>query len=138
MIKQILLVDDDAKLLEALLRHFYPHRQEWQVATASNGVEALRLASEQPFDLLITDILMPEKDGIETIVDFRREHPSVKIVVMSGGGRLVGKEPLRHARLFGAHATLEKPFDFHVLRDTVRTLLEPEPDTTPCPEGGAS
>ena len=108
------------------------------MATAGNGDEALRLAREQPFDVLITDILMPEKDGIETIMAFRQEHPSVKIIAMSGGGRRMGKDPLRLARLLGAHAILEKPFAFHVLRDTVRTLLEPEPDTTPCPEGGDS
>ncbi len=136
--KRILLVDDDAELLDALLRQFHPHRQEWQVATAGDGAEALRLAHEQPFDLLITDILMPEKDGIETVRAFRREHPSVKIVAISGGGRHLGIEPLYWARELGANATLEKPFDFHVLRDTVRTLLEPEPDTTPCPEGSAS
>ncbi len=136
--KQVLLVDDDAQLLEALLRRFHPYRQEWQLATAGNGAEALRVARERPLDLRITDILMPENDGIETVIAFRREHPSVKIVAMSGGGRQVGQEPLRWTRLLGAHATLEKPFDFQVLRDTVRTLLEPEADTTPCPKGGAS
>ena len=128
--KQILLVDDDADVLEALLMYFRSHCQKWQVVAASNGAEALRLAREQPFDLLITDISMPVMDGIETVIAFRREHPSVKIVAMSGGGRHVGKEPLRWVRGLGANATLEKPFDFHVLRDTIRTLLEPEPETS--------
>ena len=79
---------------------------------------------------------MPDKDGIETVVAFRRKHRSVKIVVMSGGGRQVGKEPLSYARLLGTQATLEKPFDFHVLRDPVRALLEPEPDTILFPKEG--
>jgi CheY-like chemotaxis protein len=137
--KQILLVDDDAELLEGLLRHFRPHRQEWQVATAGNGNEALRLARERSFDLLVTDMLMPEKDGIETVVAFRREYPSTKIIAMSGGGRQVGKEPLEYVRLLGAHATLEKPFDFNFLRDMVRSLLEPEPNTqNPSSGGGVS
>ena len=122
--KHILLVDDDANLLEALLRKAHPHRQEWQMLTAENGDEALRLARQRSFDLLITDILMPDKDGIETIRAFQRQHPAVKIIAMSGGGRAVGKEPLKLARLIGAHATLEKPFAFDVLRDTIRTLLE--------------
>ncbi len=81
--KQILLVDDDVHVLESLLLLFHQHRQEWQVVTASNGDDALRLAREQPFDLIITDILMPEKDGIEMVIAFRREHPSVKIVAIT-------------------------------------------------------
>ncbi len=128
--KQILLVDDDADLLEALTRQFHPYRHEWRVATAVNGVEALRLAREQSLDLLITDILMPRMDGIEVVLAFRRDYPRVKIVVMSGGGRHVGKEPLKYARMFGAHAAIEKPFDFLVMRDTIRSLLEPEPNIT--------
>ncbi len=128
--KQILLVDDDATLLEALLRQFHPHRDTWQVATASNGVEALRLARAQRFDVLVTDILMPEKDGTETIIAFRRDHPSVKIIAMSGGGRIIGTEPLGVVSLLGAHATLVKPFDFQMLWDTIQAVLEPEPDAT--------
>jgi hypothetical protein len=50
----------------------------------------------------------------------------------------VGKEPLEYVRILGAHATLEKPFDFHVLRDMVRSLLAPEPNTNPSPGGDAS
>ena len=136
--KQILLVDDDAKLLQALLRHSHPHRREWQVATASNGGEALRMARDKPFDLIVTGILMPEMDGVETAVAFRSKRPSVKVVAMPGGGRQVGKEPIRCARLPGTRATLETPFDFQVLRDTVRTLLEQEPDATHSPERGES
>ena len=129
MTRHILLVDDEPNFLKALVRQFYPHRQEWHVATAGSGAEALRWLGEQPVDLLVTDILMPDKDGIETIMEIRREHPSVKIVAMSGGGRQVGKEPLSYARLLGAHATLEKPFAFSDLRDTIRTLLEAGADT---------
>ena len=73
--KRVLLVDDEAKVLEALLRHFRPYRREWHVSTASNGAEALRLARERPFDLIITGLLMPEMEGIETVGALRSEHP---------------------------------------------------------------
>ena len=72
---------------------------------------------------LITDIFMPEADGFELIAAFRREFSETKIVVVSGGGtRLRGVDYLRSARLIGAHATLQKPFEIKALLDLLRTL----------------
>ena len=74
-------------------------------------------------DVLITDLLMPEKDGIETIAHFRAEFPGVKIIAMSGGGIHVrGERYLDTAAEIGADAVLKKPFDIGLLLDTLRRL----------------
>jgi CheY-like chemotaxis protein len=91
-------------------------------------MEALRLTATFPFDLMITDMLMPEMDGVETIMAIRREYPEVKIIAMSGGGRHVGIETLECARALGAHATLEKPFEFSTLLAHVQGLLAATPE----------
>lgn len=124
MKKRILMVDDDHRLLDAMARQFRAQRERWDFITAADGVEALKLAEENPFDLIITDLMMPVTDGIEVIMGVRRDHPSSKIVAMSGGGQKLGKEPLEWARLLGAHACLEKPFSFEELEKTVESLLD--------------
>jgi DNA-binding response OmpR family regulator len=128
--KQILLVDDDVQLLEGLQRQFRPHREHWNVEVASSGEQALRMARERPIDLIITDLLMPGTDGIEIVITCRREHPEMKLIAMSGGGRRVRSEPLHCARLLGADTILEKPFEFQDLRDAVWALLESHPETS--------
>lgn len=120
---RILMVDDDHRLLDAMTRQFRAHRDRWDFVTTADGMEALKLANEEPFDLIITDLMMPVTDGIEIIMALRKEHPNVKILAMSGGGQKLGKEPLEWARLLGAHACLEKPFGFEDLKQTVETLL---------------
>lgn len=121
---RILMVDDDHRLLDAMARQFRAHRDRWEFVTAQEGSEALRLAGEQHFDLIITDLMMPITDGIEVIVALRRDHPTSKILAMSGGGQKLGKEPLEWAKLLGAHACLEKPFGFDDLKQTVESLLD--------------
>ncbi|MGC1955137.1 MAG: response regulator [Gammaproteobacteria bacterium] len=128
---QILLVDDEPNFLDAMERHFRPYRQEWTLITAGNGKEALALIQKHPFDLVITDILMPEKEGLEMIRELRRTHPKIRIIAISGGGRLVGTDMLQCARWLGAHQTLEKPFHPHILVNTVRALLTTPPNETP-------
>lgn len=124
--KSILLVDDQPEVLQGLLRHFREHADEWSVTTASDGHEALGLAQSNTFDVVVTDVLMPGTDGIETLRAFKQGGADTKVIVMSGGGRLVGLEPLEVARLMGADATLQKPFEFAALRDTIRDLLSAE------------
>lgn len=122
--KRILMVDDDPRLLDALARQFRANRERWELTTATDGTEALKLAEKESFDLIITDLVMPVTDGIEIIMAIRRDHPSMVIVAMSGGGQKLGKEPLEWARLLGADACLEKPFSFEDLERTVESLLE--------------
>jgi len=122
-VTRILLVDDDPSLVASLGRRSRREQPDWQLVTASDGAEALRLEAHQPFDVLVTDVLMPGTDGLATIAAFRRAQPGAKILAMSGGGRHLGAEVLDYARRLGAHATLVKPFEFTDLARCVRALL---------------
>jgi DNA-binding response OmpR family regulator len=118
----ILVVDDNDKLLEVcneILRHV-----GHEVTTAANGKEALRLVQTNPFDLVITDLVMPEKEGIETIRELRRQFSTIKIIAMSGGGRVDPEDYLVIARQLGASQTLIKPFSARALMEAVSTVLQ--------------
>lgn len=117
----ILLVDDNTELL-AIQRQVLIDAGH-TVVTAKNGVHALREASEQAFDLVITDIIMPEKEGIEIIFTLRRAKPGLRIIAMSGGGVVGAESYLDIAKAFGAALTLEKPFNNQALLAAVGTVL---------------
>jgi DNA-binding response OmpR family regulator len=123
-VKRILLIDDDPNLLASLLRSFRAQRLERELETAENGEQAMRLAREEPFDVVVTDILMPEKEGLETIQELRQACPSTRIVAMSGGSRRVGIDVLQIARILGAEHVLPKPFLPEQLFAIMRLLLE--------------
>ena len=116
----IILVDDDADqrlaLKMALELAGYPVRE------AAQGAEALRLQRERSASFLITDIFMPEADGLETIEAFRREFPRTRIIAVSGGGQRAKRDYLEAATLMGVDAALHKPFEIEQLLDTLRTL----------------
>jgi len=103
----VLLVEDEALIVAVLSSAIT--RQGHTCVTASNGKEGLKRFSEDSFDLVITDIVMPEKEGLEIIVTMRRTMPDVKIIAMSGGGRTGTAEYLHAAETLGAMATLKKP-----------------------------
>jgi CheY-like chemotaxis protein len=94
------------------------------VHEAVDGKEAIENCRSHPADLLITDILMPGQEGIETIVQFRRNYPEVKIIAMSGGGRNNGQSYLELAKKLGALRTLAKPFSIKDFLATVQGVLE--------------
>jgi DNA-binding response OmpR family regulator len=99
-------------------------REGYAVDVAADGEEGLRLQSDRPADVVITDIFMPNRDGLETVGQLRAQHPRVKVLVISGGGDVVrGTTYLSTAREIGAHAVLRKPFDLPALLDTVRGLF---------------
>jgi CheY-like chemotaxis protein len=103
----ILIADDNEELLHmqgAVLRE-----AGHQVTTAVTGAEALRYAKRTSFDLLITDIIMPEMDGYETIVEIRRRHPRTKIIAISGGGLIRAQQYLPVAKKLGACNAYSKP-----------------------------
>jgi YesN/AraC family two-component response regulator len=124
--RTILLIDDDPQLLRVLQRIMRPHASEWSLVTASDGHEATRLVREQPFDLILTDIHMPGKDGLEMIAEARHAQPRVKIMAMSGGGCFDGADFLQVARILGAHEVIEKPFSTERLIAAIQRLLPPE------------
>lgn len=119
---RILLIDDDEQVLDMLYESLT--REGYDVLRASNGEKGLRLYRQKPVDLIITDIIMPEKEGIETIIELRRDFPDVKIIAMSGGGRIGTKDYLHLAKIFGVQRTFTKPVAREQLLDAIKELLK--------------
>ena len=118
----ILVIDDDASVREVVSEML---RLEGHTVTiAENGREAIPLLAANTFDLVITDLIMPEKEGIETISEIRRTNNKIPIVAISGGGRLGPGDYLETARYIGADATLAKPFARQELLATIGALLD--------------
>src|SRR5262249_42890058 len=100
----------------------------YKVSVAADGEQGIALQRTQPASLLITDIFMPNMEGIETIRAFRKEFPQVPIVAMSGGGRLNRTGILFTAQELGAEVILRKPFGMSdLLRSVAVVLNRPEP-----------
>ena len=95
------------------------------VRVAADGDMGISLYRAEPADLVITDLIMPEKEGIETIQELREDFPEVRILAVSGGGMVDPNGPLSDAELFGADASLAKPFSVDELREAVAGLLSP-------------
>jgi DNA-binding NtrC family response regulator len=92
----------------------------------AQGLTLMRSPQGKSVQLVITDILMPEKEGLETIRDLKSEFPDIRIIAMSGGGKVLkSTSHFFTADELGAHAVLRKPFDTQTLLDTVRTALPP-------------
>ncbi|HXP75916.1 MAG TPA: response regulator [Stellaceae bacterium] len=108
MRERILLIDDDIAVLRTL--EIVLSDRGYDILTAKDGVEGLRVFRSARPDLVITDLIMPEKEGIETIVEMRRERPEAKIIAISGGGRTHNIGFLDIAATLGASAVLAKPF----------------------------
>jgi DNA-binding NtrC family response regulator len=120
-LKKILLVDDEEairKMVRAILGN-----DNYEFAEASNGLEAQDVLEKQPFDLVISDVIMPDCDGIELVMAIRRKLPDIKVIVMSGGGRVRAGHYLDLAGKLGATRVFEKPFDTVALRTAVQELL---------------
>jgi CheY-like chemotaxis protein len=120
---RILVIDDDAGV-RAYLQHGL-ELGDHEVVVAQNGHEGIQRHRESPVDLVITDLFMPEKDGLETVVELRRESPSIPIIAISGG-HLTSGSVLQAARLLGAAHVLEKPFDAEKLLSMIDEALRPK------------
>jgi len=105
----ILIVDDEPGIRELL--GIMLESSGHTVATAEDGIQAPKVMATRAIDVVITDLLMPERDGLEFITEVRKKYPSVKIIAMSGGGHIARDSYLRIAKTFGAHFLLEKPFN---------------------------
>jgi len=117
-----ILVIDDEKGVCSTLRDMLEDAG-YEVITAADGQEGLTLFETHGADLVITDILMPHKEGIETIVELRRRVPQVKIIAMSGGGRTRNLDFLLISEKLGADATLPKPFTLDGVLKIVQEVL---------------
>jgi DNA-binding response OmpR family regulator len=119
----LLLIDDDNDLRHVLARGL--RRDGHEVLEAPDGKVALRMLGETPIDLVITDIIMPEMEGIELITRLRKQHPGLPVIAMSAGGRLNPATHLQIAQSFGVRKTLSKPFELSALLAAVNELLPP-------------
>ncbi len=120
--KTILLVDDDDLLAEMLLKSL--RHYGYAVIRARNGTEALELYQPQKVDLVLTDLIMPDMEGVELIVALRKLNPGVKAIAMSGGGRNQPEAYLKIAKHVGAVKTLAKPFDLDELQVALKECLD--------------
>ena len=119
--KKILVIDDDAMVRLTLSRLLY--RAGYDVVTAADGERGLTmLRAEQP-SVVITDMMMPERDGVETIIKIKQEWPQIKIVAISGGARHGNRDILLTARNMGADDAIAKPFDADELLRSVLDML---------------
>jgi len=119
--KRVLVVDDDPEMREAMARIL--GGAGYAVELAADGDQAIEVQRARPAEVLITDVFMPSRDGLETIQYFRVEYPDVGIIAMTGGsptGRV--DEYLKVAKVAGANATLRKPFAAQALLDSVSSL----------------
>jgi DNA-binding NtrC family response regulator len=119
--KRILIVDDDPGIRRAL--QVLLTKSGYQVTQASDGFEAIRLWREHGGDLVITDLHMPEKNGIETILELLTHSPGMRIIAMSGGGQTKRLDLLGNATMLGAVFTLEKPFTLPEILSLVKRAL---------------
>ncbi len=119
--KRILVIDDDVQVRQMLRQML--EREGYEVVDAPDGEEGIRLYRDEPADLIITDIIMPEKEGIGTIFALRRDFPGVKIIAISGGGRFVHKDDCLDLCRANGIPSLSKPFDRKELLEVIQKLL---------------
>jgi DNA-binding response OmpR family regulator len=133
---RILVIDDEAAVRHAITRIL--KSEGFEVMAAPDGLRGMSHFRIWHPELVITDLIMPEQEGIQTIKQMRDADAAVKILAISGGGRLVDIDFLQVARRLGADAILAKPFDARELLSIVRHLLRPPGKTASAPLGGAS
>lgn len=117
----ILIVDDDKSIRDLLSEVLL--REGHEVKTAEEGNAALACLAESSFDMVISDIIMPGKEGIETIREIRELHPEIQIIAMSTGGSLGNAQILEYARMIGAHEAIRKPVELPEFITTVQRML---------------
>ena len=122
MAHRILIVDDDADVRRTL--HALLSRAGYDVMEAADGNEAIRLWRTHGGDLVITDLHMPQKDGIQTIIELLSHTPKARIIAMSGGGQTRRLDLLGNATMLGAVLTIEKPFTMSEMIETVDQALK--------------
>ena len=128
---RILIIDDEPQIRSML--KLMLERGGYEVVEAPDGVEGIKIYRQNPADLIITDLIMPNKDGIGMIIDLKKEFPDVKIIAMSGGGLNKPDGYLKGAKKLGAACTLTKPIDREEMLAAVRDTLNdsPSPEEQP-------
>ena len=121
--KRILVVDDEEQIRTMLT--YMLELEGYTVFSAKNGEEGLDLVGRLAFDLVITDMIMPVKDGLKFIMELVKDYPNLKILAISGGGAIKAERYLTMAGYLGDIATLEKPYKQDVLLELVRKQIAP-------------
>ena len=119
--RRIMVVDDDAGIRRSL--HVLLSRAGHEVLQAADGLEAVQLWRKGGADLVITDLHMPNKDGIQTILELLTHTPGIPIIAMSGGGQTKRLDLLGNLTLLGSVLTIEKPFTLSEMMSVVRQAL---------------
>ena len=119
--RRILIIDDEPYILLMLKKML--ERAGYEVDLASNGREGMAVFEQNSADLVITDIIMPDKEGLELILEMKKKRPELKIIAMSGGGRISPESYLECARHFGAEKVFQKPFRQKEIVSAVKELL---------------
>jgi DNA-binding response OmpR family regulator len=119
---RILIIDDDALVRDTVVRIL--GRKGYQTLVAPDGLRGLSVVRAERPDLVITDIIMPDQEGLATIREIRKEQPDTPILAISGGGRLGNIDYLKIARLLGADEILPKPFSPTELLELVRRCIK--------------
>jgi CheY-like chemotaxis protein len=120
--KRILVIDDEPTALELLRRILV--LAGYDVVLAANGQEGVELFRQDPCDLVITDMVMPVKDGLQTILDLRADFPQLPVVAISGGGTISKERYLAVAGYLNQVVTIPKPFSIDAITSSVKKLLE--------------
>ena len=120
--KQVLLMEDEEGVRTMFCAML--EKAGYEVISASNGKEGLELYHSDPTPLVITDIVMPEKEGTETIMELRRDYPNVKIIAVSGGGQVGPQTYLDAVGKLGADRMFAKPVERDTLLEAVRALMD--------------
>ena len=116
-------VVDDEDQIRQLIRETL-EQAGYEVEEASNGKQGLERYRAKPADLVIMDILMPDQDGLESIMTLRREFPASRVIAITGGSDMIGiLNFLDVAKMLGARRTLQKPFDMQTLLDAAQSEL---------------
>jgi DNA-binding response OmpR family regulator len=132
----ILVVEDDEDIRPLITAMLV--KAGHAVRQAGNGLEGAKLYRESPADLVLTDVVMPEQEGLAMIIELRRINPAVRIIAMSGGFAYDPKLYLHMASRFGADRVLRKPFQFTELIEAVNGLLAAPKGSDPGPTGGSA
>jgi CheY-like chemotaxis protein len=119
--KQILVVDDDTIMRETIRDILL--FEGFLVTSVEGGNSAIKQISQQQFDLIVTDILMPERDGFEVINEAKKAFPDTKVIAISGGGYISPDSYLSMAQDIGADDVVSKPFDVEVFIQKVYRVL---------------
>jgi DNA-binding response OmpR family regulator len=120
----VLIVEDDKELREMLKLSL--SRRNFMVLEAENGKDAITHFKPLITDLVVTDLIMPEEDGLKVVIKLRELKPSIKIIAISGGGKVGPGSYLNLAKALGADAIYSKPFSINELIAKIEQLLDSE------------